>query len=486
MSEIQLFYDDQNIFITGGTGYFGKILIEKLLRSFPNIGTIYMLMRPKRGKDVNERRKELLRAPVFDPLRQKNPDFEQKVVAINGDIEKPGLGLSAEDRNFLIKEVSIVFHSAASVVFNEPLPKAFVTNIMSVKEIIDFCKECKKLKAAVYVSSAFSNLIHDKIEEKVYPSPIKYEEIKAITEFMKEKNLSREDQQKLTKIIIGKFPNTYTFSKATGEGLIKEYASDLSFCIYRFSIGTSTYKEPFPGWIDASQGMNALLIYGKLGTVHVLNLNEKINFDIIPADFAVNGIIASCWETGMIPKKIDGDVPVYNFVSSTDNPIKMGDVFEIYKKYQWKNPARAAIYYPFFIGVTSLPLFIIYNFFLHKIPIFIGDLILKLLGRNPNLHRIYQKGVVVMDSLRIFMNRDWIFETYRIRALWNKLSETDKKLLPFDITTVNWDDFTNIHFDAVHKFLLKTDNSPESIKYSRRRMMKHSKKLDVKAEKHKK
>lgn len=42
---------------------------------------------------------------VFEPLRKKNPEFEQKIVAINGDVEKPGLGMSAEDRNFLIKEV---------------------------------------------------------------------------------------------------------------------------------------------------------------------------------------------------------------------------------------------------------------------------------------------------------------------------------------------------------------------------------------------
>lgn len=76
-----------------------------------------------------------------------------------------------------------------------------------------------------------------------------------------------------------------------------------------------------------------------------------------------------------------------------------------------------------------------------------------------------------MDSLRMFMNRDWTFETNRIRALWNKLSETDKELLPFDITTVDWENFTKIHFDGVHRFLLKSDNSPEGIKRRRRRMM---------------
>lgn len=32
MTEIQKFYDNKTVFITGGTGFIGKIMIEKLLR----------------------------------------------------------------------------------------------------------------------------------------------------------------------------------------------------------------------------------------------------------------------------------------------------------------------------------------------------------------------------------------------------------------------------------------------------------------------
>jgi len=41
----------------------------------------------------------------------------QKLVAIDGDISKPELGLSDNDRNTLMNEVTIVFHSAADVRF---------------------------------------------------------------------------------------------------------------------------------------------------------------------------------------------------------------------------------------------------------------------------------------------------------------------------------------------------------------------------------
>lgn len=43
------FYSGRSLFITGGTGYMGKVLIEKLLRDCDDIKLIYVLCRPKRG-----------------------------------------------------------------------------------------------------------------------------------------------------------------------------------------------------------------------------------------------------------------------------------------------------------------------------------------------------------------------------------------------------------------------------------------------------
>lgn len=57
---IQEFFKGRNVFITGGTGFMGKVLIEKLVRSCPDIGKIYMLVRHKKGKNTEERIKDLL------------------------------------------------------------------------------------------------------------------------------------------------------------------------------------------------------------------------------------------------------------------------------------------------------------------------------------------------------------------------------------------------------------------------------------------
>ena len=63
-STIAEFYRNRSVFITGATGFLGKVLVEKLLRSCPDIKTLYLLMRPKSGKDICIRLQEFIQNPV--------------------------------------------------------------------------------------------------------------------------------------------------------------------------------------------------------------------------------------------------------------------------------------------------------------------------------------------------------------------------------------------------------------------------------------
>lgn len=63
------FFAHKNIFITGGTGFLGTVLIAELLDTHPDIGTIYVLVRGKRKFDPNERISRLLEKTVSG----KNP-----------------------------------------------------------------------------------------------------------------------------------------------------------------------------------------------------------------------------------------------------------------------------------------------------------------------------------------------------------------------------------------------------------------------------
>jgi len=47
--KIKEFYEGKHILLTGCTGFIGKVMLEKLLRSIPKIGRIYLLVREKRN-----------------------------------------------------------------------------------------------------------------------------------------------------------------------------------------------------------------------------------------------------------------------------------------------------------------------------------------------------------------------------------------------------------------------------------------------------
>ncbi|EEC02990.1 male sterility domain-containing protein, putative, partial [Ixodes scapularis] len=145
-SEVQRFYEDEVIFITGATGFLGKVLVEKLLRSCPGIERIYLLIRPKRDLSPRRRFELFLRSACFQRLRQECPSSLNKLVVVDGDIREEKLGLKSGDYERLASDVSMVFHSAATVRFNEPLRNAVKINMEGTKNVLDLCHHIKKMK----------------------------------------------------------------------------------------------------------------------------------------------------------------------------------------------------------------------------------------------------------------------------------------------------------------------------------------------------
>lgn len=58
------FFSGKDVFVTGATGFLGKVLVEKLLRSCPDLRTTYILLRPKKGKEPKDRIKDIIDVPV--------------------------------------------------------------------------------------------------------------------------------------------------------------------------------------------------------------------------------------------------------------------------------------------------------------------------------------------------------------------------------------------------------------------------------------
>ena len=57
-------FANQNILISGCTGFLGKVILEKILRQCPQVATVYLLMRKKKSFTIYDRLEYLKRIAV--------------------------------------------------------------------------------------------------------------------------------------------------------------------------------------------------------------------------------------------------------------------------------------------------------------------------------------------------------------------------------------------------------------------------------------
>lgn len=60
ISQIENYFSGSTVFVTGGTGFLGKLITEKLLRICTDVRKIYLLIRSKNDKSIEKRFAELL------------------------------------------------------------------------------------------------------------------------------------------------------------------------------------------------------------------------------------------------------------------------------------------------------------------------------------------------------------------------------------------------------------------------------------------
>src|SRR6186713_2531677 len=94
---------DRKILFVGATGFVGKVAFSLLLRRYPDVGKVFVLVRPGAGSTSEERFfRKVVKSPVFDPIRaQHGADFDaflrDKCVPLSGDAARPDLNFTAED-----------------------------------------------------------------------------------------------------------------------------------------------------------------------------------------------------------------------------------------------------------------------------------------------------------------------------------------------------------------------------------------------------
>ncbi|XP_026740050.1 fatty acyl-CoA reductase wat-like [Trichoplusia ni] len=453
-SPVQKFYENKTIFITGGTGFLGKQLIEKLLRA-TKIAKIFILVRTKKGKAIEERLQDMLKDPVFDLAKEACPEYLSKLVLVPGDVSELKLGISDKDWKTVAEETEIIFHLAATTRFDDPLRVATFINVRGAREALILGKDCKNLKSFVHVSTAYSNacasMIDNEVNEQFYKSPMDPEVLIRMAETMDDERI-----QNITPSLIKDWPNTYSFAKAVAEQTVTQYAADLPLCVVRPAIVVAAALEPGPGWIDISNvfGASAIIVGPGLGLVRVIYASHDAKVGLIPVDYVNNSIITAAWETAK--NKEDGELKtkIYN-VAPSRNPPLWGNLSEIFTSFRFIYAAPQSIWYNFAWQTTNNFLFFVYSWFLHLIPAYLIDGICLILGKERRFVKLYKKVYKMSKALSYFTTHNWRFVDGNTEALYNGLSEVDKVIFDFDVMTIDWREYMLKWIIGLRKYVIK-------------------------------
>ncbi|KAG5863541.1 hypothetical protein JTB14_022828 [Gonioctena quinquepunctata] len=199
MASIPEYFGGKDIFITGGSGFIGKVLIEKILRSCPSVGKIYFLLRGKKGKSIEERLAVMKNMAVFDILRKFDPDALDKIIPIHGDVTELQLGMTA------------------SVRFDDSLKYSIILNVRGTREVVNLALEVENLSVFVHISTTYCNADKNVVEEKIYPSHADWRSSIELAEECDDDTL-----KSMTIKFIHPLPNTYTFAKSLSEHVVDD------------------------------------------------------------------------------------------------------------------------------------------------------------------------------------------------------------------------------------------------------------------------
>jgi fatty acyl-CoA reductase len=496
----------KTILVTGSTGFLGKSIVEKCLRSIPDVGRISLAIRSSARRPASERlEREVLSSPAFKRLKDERGEaafaklVKDKLSVVEIDLGRDGLGLSDQGREQL-RASEIVIHSAAAVEFDNPADLSAQTNLLGAARMVEALKAAGSRPHLVHVSTAYvGGMLRGLVREEAPHDPgLNWRHEAAVLANLRGpveeesrqpeilKKLGREARSRMGPagtpavartterlrdrwvkdrlIERGRvhanamgFADIYSFTKAMAEHAVVELHGDIPLSIVRPSIIESALEEPFPGWLEGFRMAEPLILAFGRGILRDFSGLPDSVLDIIPADFVVNTVLA----VAASPPP-DSKPRVYHAASGSRNPLRFRGMEESAERYFSKHPLRDR--YGQAIGTptwtyptreelatrarTALRFVEAAQWVVERLPLgaSVADLSDDLNAERERLDR----GLNLIQLYGVYTEVDCVFDTRNLMSVWEKVPEAERKIFPFDAALYSWEHyFQDVHFPTV-------------------------------------
>jgi fatty acyl-CoA reductase len=215
--------------------------------------------------------------------------------------------------------VHVIINCAASIDFNARIDHAIQSNILGSLRMMALAKDTQNLEVFTHVSTCYVNCnLRGLIREDIYEEGTADGILDDDPERKLETLLALPSRELIarTATLLGGYPNTYTYTKALCERLMKARRGSLTLNIVRPAIINTSYAEPFPGWLDSIAAAAALYMFSGLGIIKELEGNAEYVGDTVPVDIVVGNIIVSTAFNAF-----SNNLSIYHVGSSDRNPI---------------------------------------------------------------------------------------------------------------------------------------------------------------------
>jgi alcohol-forming fatty acyl-CoA reductase len=393
--------DGKRVAITGGTGFLGTALVERLVRSVPGCELVLLVRAGKRSSAAQRARREIFRNDAFDRLRAQlgtagfDDLVERRVSVIAGDVGHDGLGLDDAGRAALAS-CDVVVHSAATVAFDSPLDAAVEVNLLGPSRIAHALHDLGVNPHLVAVSTCYvaGNRRGAALEEPVHESPFFVDadwrgEVdgarrarrdaeaqsrtpEALARFRKEARrelgaagtpaLAAKTEQRRQAWVKDRmveagraraaslgWPDAYAYTKALGERALLQQRGDLPVSIVRPSIIESAWAEPRPGWIRGFRMAEPIIISYARGLLREFPGVPEGTVDVIPVDLVVAAVV----ERAASPPPAQPEI--VQVASGSTNPLRYRHLVDLVREWFIEHPLYDAEGQPIVVPDWSFP-----------------------------------------------------------------------------------------------------------------------------------